>query len=50
LDFESIGKIYYAQKVRIQTTGGRKLSLREVEIYLRGDLESGTYRVDKDGL
>ncbi len=50
LDFESIGKIYYAQKVRIQTTGGRKLSLREVEIYLWGDLESGTYRVDKDGL
>jgi len=50
LDFESIGKIYYAQKVRIQTTWGRKLSLREVEIYLGWDLASGTYRVDKDGL
>jgi len=50
LDFESIWKIHYAQKVRIQTTWGRKLSLREVEIYLGWDLVSGTYRVDKDGL
>jgi type II secretory pathway pseudopilin PulG len=50
LDFESIGKIYHAQKVRIQTTGGKKLSLREVEIYLGGELQSGTYKVDKDGL
>lgn len=50
LDFESIGKIYHAQKVRIQTTGGKKLSIREIEIYLWGSLESGEYKVDKDGL
>ncbi|MDA9129090.1 fibrinogen-like YCDxxxxGGGW domain-containing protein [Candidatus Gracilibacteria bacterium] len=50
LDLEGIGHLYDVKKMTLETVGGNYLNIREVEIYLGGDVKDGVYKVDKDGL
>lgn len=50
LDLEWIGQLYDVKVMSIQTVGGNQLNLREVEVYLGGNIQDGVYKVDKDGL
>lgn len=50
LDLEWIGQLHEVKKVTIESVAGNYLNLREVEIFLWGNVTDGTYKVDKDGL
>lgn len=50
LDLEWIGQLHNVKKMTIESVWGNYLNLREVEIFLWGQVESGIYKVDKDGL
>jgi hypothetical protein len=50
LDLEWLGQLHSVKKLSIETVGGNKLSVREVEIFLWWNVVDGEYKVDKDGL
>ncbi len=50
LDLEGIGQLHDVKMMSIETVGWNLLNIREVEIYLWGNVKDGVYKVDKDGL
>lgn len=50
LDLAGIGQLHYVKKLTIESVWWKPLTLREVEIFLWGELKDGAYKVDKDGL
>jgi prepilin-type N-terminal cleavage/methylation domain-containing protein len=50
LDLEWIGQLHQVKTLSLESVGWNTLNLREVEIYLWGNVKDGIYKVDKDGL
>lgn len=50
LDLEGIGQLHDVSKLVIQTVWGNFLNIREVELFLWGNITDGIYRVDRDGI
>ena len=50
LDLEWIWELHEVDIVRLEGASGSKLSLREMEVYIGGDINSGFYTVDSDGI
>lgn len=50
LDLEGIGQLHEVKTLSLQSVDGNVLNLREIEIYLWGNIKDGIYKVDKDGL
>ncbi len=49
LDLEGIGQMHFAKSLSIESVNNNYINLREVEIYLGGELRSWFYKVDRDG-
>lgn len=50
VDLEWIGRLYDVSSLSIESVNGNYLNLREVEIFLWGNVKDGIYKVDKDWL